>query len=128
MPEPPCNDFPFVLLTGRGSSAQWHTQTRTAKSDILRRLYPETIYIEINPEDAANLKVGSNDRVEITSRRGRIEAFAFVTYTVQPGQAFIPMHYPAVNKLTFPAFDPYSRQPSYKACAVAIRRLKKQNA
>src|SRR6185369_1147742 len=32
-PEPPpestSTDFPFILLTGRGSSAQWHTGTRT---------------------------------------------------------------------------------------------------
>ena len=28
------------------------------------------------------------------------------------------MHYEEVNRLTHPAFDPYSRQPSYKACAV----------
>jgi assimilatory nitrate reductase catalytic subunit len=30
------------------------------------------------------------------------------------------MHYEAVNRLTYAAFDPYSRQPSYKACAVKI--------
>ena len=38
MPEPPGGEFPFQLLTGRGSAAQWHTQTRTAKSDVLRKL------------------------------------------------------------------------------------------
>jgi assimilatory nitrate reductase catalytic subunit len=48
---------------------------------------------------------------------------AFVTPTVQPGQLFIPMHYREVNQLTFPAFDPYSRQPSYKACAVKIEAV-----
>jgi assimilatory nitrate reductase catalytic subunit len=30
------------------------------------------------------------------------------------------MHFPDVNKLTFPAYDPHSRQPSYKACAVTV--------
>ena len=30
----------------------------------------------------------------------------------------MPMHYEDVNQLTHPAFDPYSKQPSYKACAV----------
>ena len=44
--------FPFQLLTGRGSAAQWHTQTRTAKSDVLRKLYPRDPYVEINPADA----------------------------------------------------------------------------
>jgi assimilatory nitrate reductase catalytic subunit len=31
------------------------------------------------------------------------------------------MHYAQANRLTFPAFDPESRQPAYKACAVSIR-------
>ena len=32
----------------------------------------------------------------------------------------MPMHYETINQLTFAAFDPYSRQPSYKACAVNL--------
>ncbi len=127
MPERPCEKFPFVLLTGRGTSAQWHTQTRTAKSEILRRLYPKNIYVELNPDDAERLQIQPNDRVEISSRRGRVEATAFITYTIKRGQAFIPMHYPAVNRLTFPAFDPYSRQPSYKACAVSVSKSGRQS-
>ncbi len=115
--------FPFVLLTGRGTSSQWHTQTRTAKSDVLRRLYPAEIYVEINERDAETLGVASNAMVTIRSRRGTIRAAAFVTTTVQPGQVFIPMHYGGVNQLTHPDFDPYSRQPSYKFCAVAIEAV-----
>ena len=34
----------------------------------------------------------------------------------------MPMHYETTNQLTFAAFDPYSRQPSYKACAVNMTR------
>ena len=30
------------------------------------------------------------------------------------------MHYAVTNRLTDAVFDPYSKQPSYKACAVAI--------
>jgi assimilatory nitrate reductase catalytic subunit len=61
--------------------------------------------------------------VSITSRRAQIAATAHVTTTVQAGQVFAPMHYGLVNQLTFPSFDPHSRQPSYKACAVAVARL-----
>ena len=43
-----------------------------------------------------------------------------ITPAVQPGQLIIPMHYEATNRLTHPAFDPYSHQPSYKACAVKL--------
>ena len=45
---------------------------------------------------------------------------AFVTRSVQPGHLFIPMHYEATNRLTDAVFDPYSKQPSYKACAVEL--------
>jgi anaerobic selenocysteine-containing dehydrogenase len=121
VPEPVDAAYPLVLLTGRGSSAQWHTQTRTAKSDVLRRLYPDNIYVEINPRDAQRFRLKPNQQVEIISRRARIVATAHVTTTVQPGQVFVPMHYDATNRLTYPAFDPYSRQPSYKWCAVTIR-------
>ena len=48
VPEPVSKEFPFVLLTGRGTSAQWHTQTRTGKSDVLRKLHPKNIYVEIS--------------------------------------------------------------------------------
>ncbi|MCH2597743.1 MAG: hypothetical protein MKZ95_18415, partial [Pirellulales bacterium] len=50
----------------------------------------------------------------------KVTAKAFVTPTVQPGQLFLPMHYEATNQLTLAHFDPYSRQPSYKNCAVRI--------
>ncbi len=120
LPEAPDTDYPLLLNTGRGSSAQWHTGSRTNKSAVLRRLAPTTLYVEINPEDAARLGIQAQQPVVVASRRGRAEAFALVTATVAPGQVFMPMHFEAVNRLTFPAFDPHSRQPSYKCCAVRL--------
>jgi assimilatory nitrate reductase catalytic subunit len=120
--ETPDREYPFALLTGRGSAAQWHTQTRTGKSAVLRSLYPDRIYVEINPTDASDLSIRDGDSIQIRSRRGSITARAFVTSIVQPGQVFIPMHYATANQLTFPEFDPYSRQPSYKMSAVALAR------
>jgi assimilatory nitrate reductase catalytic subunit len=122
-PEQPDHSYPFLLLTGRGTSAQWHTQTRTAKSDVLRKLAPANIYVEVNPDDAAHLGITANSKVRLTSRRASIVATVFLTPTIQPGQLFLPMHYEGVNQLTHPTFDPYSRQPSYKACAVRIERV-----
>ena len=119
-PEPPDGNYPFLLLTGRGSSAQWHTGSRTSKSAVLRKLAPTVLTVEIHPDDAAALSIEAGDRVLIRSRRGSAEAIATVTATVQRGQLFLPMHFEAVNRLTFAAFDPHSRQPGYKACAVAV--------
>ena len=123
MPEPPNKDFPLILLTGRGTAAQWHTQTRTGKSAVLKKLSPESIYVEINPSDARSSGIQPQDWISVESQRGQIRARAFVTNTVQPGQVFIPMHYETANQLTDAVFDPYSRQPSYKACAVRIVRI-----
>ncbi len=121
MPEPPNNRYPYLLLTGRGTAAQWHTQTRTAKSAVLRQLGPQQAYVEINPQDARHEGIRPNQEVIVESQRGRLRARAFVTPTVQPGQVFVPMHYNATNKLTHAHFDPYSSQPSYKNCAVRVR-------
>ncbi len=122
MPEPPDAEFPFLLLTGRGTSAQWHTGSRTDKSDVLRKLAPRGLHLEIHPDDAARLGLATGDAVVVRSRRGEAAACALVTPTVQAGQVFLPMHDPAVNRLTLPVFDPHSRQPGYKACAVRVER------
>ncbi|MEM9016109.1 MAG: molybdopterin-dependent oxidoreductase, partial [Verrucomicrobiota bacterium] len=71
-PEPPCDEYPFRLLTGRGSSAQWHTQTRTKKSAVLRRLAPKENLVEIHPADAESLGLESGEMVAVSSRRGSI--------------------------------------------------------
>jgi assimilatory nitrate reductase catalytic subunit len=123
MPEPTSERFPFVLLTGRGSSAQWHTQTRTGKSAVLRKLHPNVPYVEVSPQDAKRIGISPNEWVHVRSPRGTVVAKAFVTHVVQPGQVFMPMHPSTTNQLTFAAFDPQSRQPSYKACAVTLERI-----
>lgn len=122
MPEAPSELYPFILLTGRGTASQWHTQTRTRNSDVLQKLYPKRIYVEINPQDAKQHTIKPNDWIYIDSQRGRLKARAFVTQSVQPGQLFIPMHYEQTNQLTDAVFDPHSSQPSYKCCAVRIMK------
>jgi anaerobic selenocysteine-containing dehydrogenase len=122
IPEPPDSEFPFMMLTGRGTSSQWHTQTRTGQSDILKKLYPQNVYLEMHPADARALNIREGDAVTLRSRRGKLTAAAYLAPTVRRGQIFVPMHYPEVNRLTHSAFDPHSRQPNYKACAVAVIR------
>ena len=120
MPEPACDEYPLVMLTGRGSAAQWHTQTRTGKSSVLARLYPNDPFVEINPTDADAMQLKPQQKVIVQSRRGQTSANAMITPTVAPGNVFMPMHYEEVNQLTLSHFDPYSKQPSYKDCAVKI--------
>jgi len=128
VPEAPDERFPFVLLTGRGSSAEWHTGTRTSKSPLLRSLAPSEPHLELSPVDAADLGVQPDEWLVVRSRRGSMRARAYVTPNVQPGQVFLPMHAEGTNILTLARFDPHSRQPAYKHCAVAISRAGAQPA
>ncbi|HEX2099302.1 MAG TPA: nitrate reductase [Candidatus Synoicihabitans sp.] len=120
--EIPDQAYPFWLNTGRGSSAQWHTGSRTNKSAVLRKLAPTELYVEVNPADAARLELVTGVPVIVRSRRGDVRAAVAVTATVRPGHVFLPMHFATVNRLTLSAFDPHSRQPSFKACAVTLLR------
>ncbi len=119
-PEPVDEKFPLVLMTGRGTSAQWHTQTRTGKSAILRKLHPAGLWLEIHPQDAKRRGIKDGDVINVSSRRATIEARARLTATVGIGRVFLPMHDARVNELTINVVDPNSRQPSYKHCAVQV--------
>jgi assimilatory nitrate reductase catalytic subunit len=114
---------PLVLLTGRGSSSQWHTGTRTTKSAALRALDPRDPYVEVSPEDAMARGIEPHTWVEVRSARGSVRARALVTPTIRPGHVFLSMHHATTNRLTMPSFDPHSRQPAYKDAAVEVHRL-----
>jgi assimilatory nitrate reductase catalytic subunit len=120
LPEPTNAEYPLTLLTGRAGSSQWHTLTRTDKSELLKRLGTTDPYVEISPVDAAALGIAPDGYVRVSSRRGEMTARAFITHSVQPKQVFVPMHFARTNQLTFAAFDRRSRQPAYKACAVRV--------
>jgi assimilatory nitrate reductase catalytic subunit len=119
--ERPDRAHPLTLLTGRGSASQWHTGTRTDKSATLRALAPEGLWVDIHPTDAAERGIEAGDDVTVTTRRGAVAARAQVTAGVGEGNLYLPMHHPQVNTLTFPSFDPHSRQPSYKHGAAEVR-------
>lgn len=123
--EMPDEEFPLVLNTGR-LQHQWHTMTKTGKIPTLNKLNPGP-FVEINPEDAALLKVRDKDDVEIRSRRGRAILPVVLTDRVRPGNCFVPFHWNdvfgedlAINAVTNDAVDPISFQPEFKYCAVAL--------
>ncbi len=124
VPEPVDADYPFALLTGRGTSSQWHTGSRTNKSAILRKLHPQDLAVELHPDDAVLLGIETGDLVDVETRRGKITVAARLLAGVGRGQLYLPMHEMGTNLLTLTCVDPYSRQPSYKHCAARVR-LKK---
>jgi len=125
LPEPVDSDYPVELLTGRGSVAQFHTQTRTGKVDMLNMISRSRCYVEVNPLDADKWGLAEGDEVTISSRRGSVVAETVLTDGLKSGQVFMPMHYEETNRLTFPAFDPYSAEPTYKNAAVRLSPTRK---
>ncbi len=132
-PEIPDNDYPFWLITGRVIE-HFHSRTKTKRVPQLHEMVPEN-YVELHPDDAKSLKVGSGDLVRLTTRRGEIVIKALVVGTVQKGQVFCPMHFAdldpqdkaiygdrlaATNRLTMNWVDPDCKQPIYKHCAVKL--------
>lgn len=122
-PEQPSKEYPFNLNTGR-TVEHWHTGTKTRVVEILDRMSPRA-WLEMNPRDAHQLKLKPHDRVDVVSQRGRVENVELrVTEIVAPGQVFMPFHFAEwnANRLTLSAYDPISREPNYKQCAVRVER------
>lgn len=127
-PEQPGGEYPFVLNTGR-TVEHWHTRTKTREVPILERLSPRA-WLEINPRDAQRLGLRSHDSVDVISRRGRTCGVELrLTEITAPGQVFMPFHFfeTNVNEITQSAFDPVSREPNYKQCAVRVEASRPKN-
>jgi predicted molibdopterin-dependent oxidoreductase YjgC len=118
--ELPNDEYPFVLNTGR-VLYHWHGGEMTRRAKGLLEVYDCTL-IEINPDDALLVGLNGKNRVRVSSRRGSIEAEAWVTDRVPPGMVFANFHFPdaSANELTIAALDPISMIPEYKVCAVKI--------
>jgi anaerobic selenocysteine-containing dehydrogenase len=122
-PEQPNSEFPFVLNTGR-TVEHWHTRTKTGSIPILRDMSPRA-WLEMNPIDAKRLNLSPHDRVDVVSARGRVSRVELrVTEIIAAGQVFLPFHFAEANanQLTQSAFDPISREPNFKQCAVRVEK------
>ena len=122
-PDPVNEKFPYVLNTGR-TVEHWHTRTKTAEVAILERMAPNA-WLEMNPADAQIPSFRNHDFVDIHSRRGVVRNVELrLTQIVAPGQVFMPFHFAEtnINEVTQDAFDPISREPNYKQCAVRVER------
>ncbi len=121
--EQPNDEFPIILNTGR-TVEHWHTRTKTAQVDLLNTMVPHA-WLEMNPIDAEKLQLTAHDKVTVVSRRSRVPNLELrITGIVAPGQVFMPFHFSEHNSnlVTLGAFDPISREPNFKQCAVRVER------
>ncbi len=123
--EPPDEQYPFVLTTGR-LYGHWHTQTRTGRTEKIQKMHPQP-FLEIHPRDAKILDLHQDSWVEVRSRRGKARFPVVITKSISPGTVFVPFHWGELwanqaeaNALTHPERCPVSLQPELKACAVQL--------
>ncbi len=127
-PELPDSEYPFYLNTGR-VVYHWHTRTKTGRSPLLHMAVPEA-YVEIHPQDAAELNIIPAERIRIVSRRGSITVFARITDSVPQGMVFVPFHFgslrqdQAANEITLDVWDQVSKQPLFKSAACRVEKIK----
>ena len=121
--EQPDAEYPLVLNTGR-VLYHWHGGTITRRVEgLVERV--GVIPVAIHPDDALASGIGAGDPVVVFSRRGRLGGEALVTDAVQRGNLFVPfvkLEESAANFLTNNVYDPDSRIPEYKVCAVRIEK------
>jgi formate dehydrogenase alpha subunit len=122
------DEFPFQLTTGR-IHVHYHTGTMTRNSPSLERESNEC-FLEMNPEDAAELGIADGEIVRVTSRRGSVSTRAKLAGREKRKTVFMPFHFveSRANILTNPIFDPVAKIPEFKVCAVKIEKKKMESS
>ncbi|HEX2729042.1 MAG TPA: nitrate reductase [Rubrobacteraceae bacterium] len=123
--EPPGEEYPLTLSNGRVKN-QWHTMTRTGRSEkLLRDL--DGPFVEVHPEAAGEAGVETGEEARVSSARGSFVARVVVTEDVEPTTIFAPFHWGdlwtdggSLNNATHDAADPISHQPELKGAAVRL--------
>ena len=122
--ELPSKRFPLILNTGR-ILYHWHGGTMTRRASGLLARSPE-LQIAMNAEDGERFGVADGEWVRLRSRRGDMEGRVTYTEKMRAGEVFVPfvkLRDHAANFLTNSAYDPDSKIPEYKVCAVRIEKL-----
>ncbi len=124
-PEVPDAEYPFWLNTGRVLE-HWHTGSMTRRVPHLHRAVPEA-YIEMHPEDAAELRIQDGEKVRVRSRRGQVELKVVLNGKGHPRRksVFVPFFDEGkkINEVTLDSYCPISKEPDYKKCAVQIEKI-----
>lgn len=122
-PLPRTKDYPMVFNTGRGTVGQWHTQSRTREVQFVEDVSAKLAYLYMNEELAAEQKIRRGDTIRVYSINGQNADFVVLpTGQVRREELYAPLHYEECNKLTASIYDPYSKEPSYKATPVRFEK------
>jgi formate dehydrogenase major subunit len=112
-------EFPLILVTGRRLE-HYNAGTMTRRTGNLQLMSAD--WLEVHPDDAAELGLREGETVTVRSRRGQISLPVQITPRIEPGHVFTAFHFPEVrtNLLIGQSSDVNTSCPEYKVVAVAI--------
>ncbi|SDR61820.1 nitrate reductase [Paraburkholderia tuberum] len=124
----PDDEYPLTLNTGRVRD-QWHTMTRTGKSEKLASHVTEA-FVDMHPQDALSCGVREGDLARVSSRWGAMVARVQYGGGMPRGSVFIPIHWndqvasdARVGAVVNPEVDPVSGEPEFKHTPVRVDRF-----
>lgn len=124
-PLPLTEEFPYMLNTGRGSVGQWHTQSRTKEVKFVEDVSVKKAYLYMNTRLANEHGIREMEEIQVFSSNGQDARFSVkLTDRVNYKELYAPIHYIECNKLTPSIYDPYSKEPSYKATPVRFEKVR----
>ena len=84
-------------------------------------------YLFMNPHTAEPHQIQENDWIRVYSSNGQDALFRTrISDQVRELELYAPIHYIECNKLTPSVYDPYSKEPSYKATPVRFEKMEKE--
>lgn len=116
------NKWPYLINNGRANHI-WQNAYLDQQNDFVMDRWPYP-FIEMNPQDMAELHVKQGDLVEVYNDNGSTQAMAYPTPSAKPNQTFMLFAYPTgvqgnvvspgVNELII---------PNYKQTWAGIRKI-----
>lgn len=121
------DEYPLSLSTVR-EVGHYSVRTMTGNCRALRALEDEPGYLQISEKDANNLNIEDKELIRVSSRRGSVVTRALITERVKPGATYMTYQWwvGSCNELTISSFDPISKTPEYKYCAVKVEKIEDQ--
>ncbi len=123
--EEPDEEYDLWLSTGRVLE-HWHSGSMTQRVPELYKAMPDAL-VYMHPDDAKARNMRRGDLVKLISRRGEVQTRVETRGRNKPpvGLVFMPWFDASrlVNKVTFDATDPLSKQTDYKKCAIKIVKV-----
>jgi len=121
-------EYPFSLNTGRVRD-QWHTMTRTARSQRLLN-HIDAPFVLMHPESAVKAGLNADDLAEVRTQYGSVQVQVATDEGMGRQHLFVPIHWndqfasrARVDALVAPLTDPFSGQPEFKFTPANIRRI-----